>query len=97
MAKFSIPKKIELEDLGKGSYLTFTIPSYRDVKKIMPKISGKEEADLAELAIKFLSDHFEEGEINTKKVNKEDIEDLPLPVINYCFEEITKMDFSKKK
>lgn len=94
--KIKIEKKIDLSYLGEGwdgCFITFIAPSYGQIKPILKFADQKDNSKAVEEGITFLESVFIAGLVATtdegkKEIKKEDLKDLPLEIINKCFEMI---------
>lgn len=96
MAKFKLEKRIDLSELGEGwaeCYLLFTAPSFKDIKQISKLSTETGEAEAVDKAVDVLKCLYVSGEgfsDNGKvKIEKDDLEDLPVEVLTRCFQEIS--------
>ena len=92
--KFDITKKVDLAYLGedwKECYLEFNLPSYGDLKDLTN--ADTTDAEKAEKGLETILGLFKGGfamsEGKKMEVKKEDLEDMPVEIMNKCFKAIS--------
>ena len=92
MSKFKITKKLNLDRFGKGSYLSFSLVTYKESEKIAAldikeDDNPKEVSKSAKIGLDLLKSKFVEGKLPNLKdelveVLSEDFDDLPIEIIS---------------
>ena len=92
MSKFAIKKKLELEQYGKGSYLVFSLLTFKEIKELAGLNISADTTDPDEIGkaldkvTNVLQSKFIEGKLPDIKgelieVKKEDLGDLPIEIL----------------
>lgn len=96
MGKFKLIKKVDLSSFGddwKECVLSFTAPTFKDIKKISGLDVEKDSGEATEKAFDILKELFIEGTAFDGKekvsVTKDDIDELPIEILIMCFKEIS--------
>lgn len=106
MSKFKITKKLDLDRFGKGSYLSFSLVTYKESEEISEidiKLDDPKEAKKsAKIGLDLLKSKFIEGklpDINDKLVEvlSEDFADLPIEIISEAISFLGKKSVEKSE
>ena len=90
--KFDISKKVPLEYEGwEDCYLTFSLPSYGDLKGLTDdKATDPEKVEKGlETIVGLFKEGYAMSEGKRVEVKKEDLKDMPIEILTNCFKAIS--------